>query len=508
MDLFAEMTQRTVKKEAPENGPGSWQDAQQRLLPLWDPEALERDTNAFASAAKRWLQSCQEDAATGTFQHAPDLIAGASNLMTTAPSLKQLLDFMYNGARRLHASGYMGHQVPPPLPVAALLNAAGSLANQSSAVFEMSPSCTSIERAVLKRLLGLVGWDPEQSDGIMTGGGSLANLTALLTARNWTFKHWWNEGSPPDTNVRPVILTSADSHYSIARAAGILGLGASSVIKVTLDSKRRMNVTEIPKILDKATSEGLTPFCVVASSGATPTGSFDELRPIAELCRTKNLWLHVDGAHGASAIFSKHHRQLVDGIDLADSVTWDAHKMMFVPALSTFLLYRNKHCSLTTFAQEAPYLLNEKDEQRLWLDGALRTVECTKQSLALGVWGLWALHGEGLFGDLFDVTCGLTRELWALLKDDFHALNEPQANITCFQWRPPATSDWPEEKINELQTQIRGRMLHTGEYYTTATVIDGRQALRVTVMNPRISRSDLTGLLDHIRKVGQEILRG
>jgi L-2,4-diaminobutyrate decarboxylase len=182
--------------------------------------------------------------------------------------------------------------------------------------------------------------------------------------------------------------------------------------------------------------------------------------------------------------------------------------MMFVPALSTFLLYRNKHCSLTTFAQEAPYLLNEKDEQRLWLDGALRTVECTKQSLALGVWGLWALHGEGLFGDLFDVTCGLTRELWALLKDDFHALNEPQANITCFQWRPPATSDWPEEKINELQTQIRGRMLHTGEYYTTATVIDGRQALRVTVMNPRISRSDLTGLLDHIRKVGQEILRG
>ena len=482
-----------------------WQLAQQRLIPLWDPQVFARHASTFSAMATDWLQSCHETRPTATAPFiASDLIARATQLMMERPELSQLLDFMYAGARRLHASGYMGHQVPPPLPVSAILNAASALANQSSAVFEMSPSCTSIERAVLRRLIEAVGWDPAQSDGIMTGGGSLANLTAILTAKNWTFRKAWTEGL--DQGTRPAILTSADSHYSIARAAGVLGIGTQNVIKVPLDPRRRMDWTKIPDILQQSRDRGLTPFCVVASSGATPTGSFDELRRISEICKRENLWLHVDGAHGASALFSAQHRRLVAGLDLADSVTWDAHKMMFVPALSTFLLYRNRDSSLSTFAQDAPYLLDGKDEERLWLDGALRTLECTKQSLAMGVWGLWCMYGEEVFGDLFDVTCGLTRELWTMLKGDFLPLHEPQANIICFQWRPPETHQWPEKKLNELQNAIRQKMLSSHEFYTTTTVIDGKQAIRVTIMNPRITPTDLIGLLHHIGSVGREFI--
>jgi L-2,4-diaminobutyrate decarboxylase len=131
--------------------------------------------------------------------------------------------------------------------------------------------------------------------------------------------------------VRPAILTGADSHYSVARSAGILGLGMKHVIKVPLDDKRRMRADAIEPLVKQARENGLAPIAIVASACSTPIGAFDPIPAIADAAERLGLWLHVDGAHGASVLFSKRHRALVAGIDRADSVTWDAHKMLFTP---------------------------------------------------------------------------------------------------------------------------------------------------------------------------------
>src|SRR5581483_7611318 len=147
-------------------------------------------------------------------------------------------------------------------------------------------------------------------------------------------------------------------HYSVARAAGIAGLGSDAVIKVKLDSRRRMDPSGLRDACDVATKQGFEPFCVVSSSCSTAIGSFDPIDELVPFARQRGLWLHVDAAHGGGLLLSRKHRHLLRGIEQADSVTWDAHKMMFLPALSTFLFYREAKNSYKPFEQDAPYLFD------------------------------------------------------------------------------------------------------------------------------------------------------
>jgi len=488
-----------------QTGDVSWRTAQQQLAPLYSPGVVSEIIDLVKLAIDRWT-STHADPAAGKILPSEELIKFARSTLSTRPSesghrdIVARLDWFFAHSRRLHATGYMGHQVPPPLPLAAAFNLASAIANQSSAVFEMSPTGTAVERALIQKVIEPVGWSPKKSDGIMTGGGSLANLTALLTARNVRYPEFWNKGRSAGER-KPAIIVSADCHYSIARAAGILGLGTDQVIKSPVDSLRRLCPTRLLATIERARFDGLEPFCVVASAGATPVGSFDDLRAIGRIAHDHGLWFHVDGAHGASVLFSAEHRDLAAGIEMADSIVWDAHKMMFVPALSTFVLYKDRKHSLVTFEQDAPYLLDPEDPDRIWLDGASRTIECTKQVLAMGVWGLWSTYGSDVFGKIIDVTFGLTQQLHDLVcgTPDFTPVQKPQGNIFCFRHTPPNLNLHDEAAVSRHQVAVRKRLLSDGLFYTTSTTIEGCAALRVTVMNPRITERDFRELLQTIR---------
>src|SRR5262249_36564599 len=182
------------------------------------------------------------------------------------------------------------------------------------------------------------------------------------------------------------------THSGVKRAAPCPGLGGSGVFSTPVDERFRLRPEALPETLAIAEGTGRHVFAVVASAGSTSTGAFDPLEPVAEFCRQRGLWFHVDGAHGASAVPSPTDAHPPGGIGRADSLVWDAHKMMLLPALVTAVLFRDGRRSYEAFSQRADYLLRQGGHGEWW-NPAHRTLECTKRMMGLELWAALTLHG-------------------------------------------------------------------------------------------------------------------
>jgi L-2,4-diaminobutyrate decarboxylase len=199
---------------------------------------------------------------------------------------------------------------------------------------------------------------------------------------------------------------------------------------------------------------------------------------------------------------------LVSGLHRADSLIWDAHKMLFVPGLCALVFYRNPNHRFETFRQDAPYLFDPAAPGLAEFDSGLRTVECTKRAAAFGLWGVWSMFGPQLFADLVDVTFDMGRVLYEKLHaaPDFQPLHEPQCNIVVFRHVPPSVQNLPPEQLGRFQLELRRRVIESGDFYIVSTTIDGVGALRVTIINPLTTPDDLDQLLNDLRTRGAELL--
>jgi L-2,4-diaminobutyrate decarboxylase len=412
------------------------------------------------------------------------------------------------GAIRLHHPRYLGHQVPPPMPGAALADLVAALLNNGMAVYEMGPTAVPAEVAVVRWMAERLGM-PATAGGILTSGGSLGNLTALLAARQARagFDAWTagDHAGPP-----LAVLCSAQAHYSVSRAIRMMGWGDGGAIAVPDDDAYRLDATQLGAALEAARARGINVIGVVASAGSTGTGAFDPLDAIADFCEAQQLWLHVDGAHGASAALSKTHAHLVKGIDRADSVTWDAHKMMAMPALITGVVFKDGRRSYEAFAQEASYLYAAgRGEGALeWFNPGLRTLECTKRMMSTIVDAALRALGVQTFRDYVDRTFALGKALAAKIDDalDFELITPPAANIVCWRWRP-AGAPPPGPALDDLQATVRRRVLERGRFYILQTRLATGVVLRSALMNPLTEDVDLDGLLVEIRSQGADLVR-
>jgi L-2,4-diaminobutyrate decarboxylase len=418
--------------------------------------------------------------------------------------IREIIAGMLSAGQNLHHPHYIGHQVPASIPLAGLFDAVSAVTNQVMAIYEMGPWATAVEHALVGRLCEKLGWSAAGSSGVLTHGGSLANLTALLTARNVSVPGSWETGVPTGT----ALLANSDVHYCVSRSAGILGLGSAAVVRIPLDGRRRMDVERLDESLRQLQSAGRRVMAVSACAGSTPTGAFDDLASISEICRRYGVWMHVDAAHGGGLLFSRRHRRLLAGIEQADSVVWDAHKMLFVPALCTAVLYRCREQRFETFRQDAPYLFDPSAPGMADIDIGMRTVECTKRAVGFGLWGLWSVFGEELFEQLVDRVLQRARELYELLvqQPDFEVLHEPECNILAFRYVPEWLRGADPERQSVWQRAVRTRLIRSGEFYIVQTTLGGLAALRVTVMNPLTTTDDLAELLQAIRRTGAEVL--
>jgi L-2,4-diaminobutyrate decarboxylase len=425
-----------------------------------------------------------------------------------ADHFQQLVQTMLSAGQNLHHRHYIGHQVPAPVPIAGWFDAVGAVTNQVMAIYDMGPWATAVEHALVDRLGQQIGYRQGEFAGLITHGGSLANLTGLLTARNVTLRHSWGQGLAE--SLSPVLVVHHDAHYGVDRAAGILGIGTQNIVRIQLDDRRRMNVNHLDETLAALRAVNRPIVAVVACACATPIGAFDPLDDVTDVCRRHDVWLHVDAAHGGSACFSQRQRHLVDGLHRADSVVWDAHKMMFVPALCAFVFYKNKSHQYETFRQDAPYLFDPSAPGQAEFDSGLTTIECTKRAAAYGLWGLWSLFGPQLFADLVDVTFDLAQRFYDLLchADDFEPLHLPQCNIVAFRYLPSAMRQAAAERISKLQFAVRRKVIESGDFYIVSTKLDGQGALRATIINPLTTEDDLRELLTTIRQHGRPLAAG
>ena len=406
----------------------------------------------------------------------------------------------------LHHPRYIGHQVAASLPLAGLLDAVGAITNQAMAIYDMGPWATAAEWAMVNELGHRIGWAEGTFSGLATHGGSLANLTALLTARNVALADCWQQGTarsgPP-----PVLVVQADAHYSVARTAGILGLGTRQVVRVGLDPRRRMDPQKLDDTLGDLKRRGHPIVAVSACACSTPIGAFDPLAEVADVCRRHGVWLHVDAAHGGAACLSPRHRHLVPGLDRADSVTWDAHKMLFMPALCAFVFYRDAAHRFEAFQQDAPYLFDPAAPGLAEYDSGLRTVECTKRAAAFGLWGTWSLFGPQLFADLVDVTFDLGRTSFTKSCWPRPISAAPRAAVQhrrlplCARTAPRR----PARRLGRFQLELRRKVIESGRFYIVSTQIDGVGALRVTLINPLTTAGDLDELMETIREAGKTV---
>lgn len=390
----------------------------------------------------------------------------------------------------LHHPGYMGHQVSPVLPKTALADLLSAFMNNGVGVYEMGSPTVAMERVVIKQLAGQLGFD-DHADGILTSGGTLGNLTALLAAREiMTDNNAWDEGTQ---DMTPGIMVSEQAHYSVDRAARIMGWGKRGVVKVPVDQHFRMDSRELASSYKKAKKEGIHVISVVGSACSTATGAFDPLGAIADFCHEHDLWFHVDAAHGGAAAYSSRYRPLLDGIQRADSVIVDFHKMMMCPALVTGLVFRNGSHSYQSFNQQARYLWEQEDKE--WFNLGKRTFECTKDMMALKVYLTLQEYGAELFEEIVDTLFNLGKTFARMVRerDEFELILHPECNIVCFRHIPQDDTD-----INTHNRQIRRRLIDEGTFFLVQTELEGNICLRTTLMNAFTTSGHLKALLDRI----------
>ncbi|MEZ4988646.1 MAG: pyridoxal-dependent decarboxylase [Saprospiraceae bacterium] len=406
-------------------------------------------------------------------------------------------DALIGHSIRLHHPGYIGHQVSVPAMTASLAGLVSDVLSNGTGVYEMGMASNAIERIVTDFTAAKVGY-PATANGHITSGGTLANLTALLAARQAKAPTpVWEEGN----DQRLAVLVSEEAHYCIDRAVRIMGWGAEGIIKMPVDEQFRLRTDLLPQYYQEAIDKGLLPIAVVGCAGSTSTGSYDDLEAVADFCEQYNLWFHADGAHGGAVVFSPLYRHLAKGMERADSVVIDYHKMLMTPALNTALLFREGHLAYHTFSQRAQYLWENTPDPE-WYHSGKRTFECTKLMMSIKVYALLRTYGEALFAENIERLHESASLLANMIADhpDFELAVVPSSNIVNFRFIP-----CPVARRDEVNEAIRQRLLASGAFYIVQTTLRNERYLRCSVMNPFTDSRTFQSLLEECSRYGREM---
>lgn len=377
-----------------------------------------------------------------------------------------------------------------------------ALSNTSMYTYEAAPVGTVVEVALIKRLCDLVGF-PE-GEGVFAPGGSISNLMSVLSARQRAFPHVKQHGLRE--GERPVMFASAESHYSIPRAGIVCGLGHDATISVPVDEVGRMRVDELERLIEEQKRAGRAPFYVAATAGTTVAGAFDPIGEIAAVARRHGLWLHIDGSYGGSALLSKKYSGLLAGSELADSMTWNPHKMMGIPLASSATLMREPGHLEAALAMNADYLLHG-DSDPQWNLGD-RSLQCGRRVDALKLWFAWQVHGDIGFERRVDGLFDQAQKFRQLLAErpGFRLIRDQEGPNVCFRYLPPDQRDAPAAEWPRLEQEatirIRSELAREGSFLINYASLDGAATFRLVASNPNTTDSDLTALLDAIESKG------
>lgn len=357
-------------------------------------------------------------------------------------------------------------------------------------------AATTIELEAVRWVAEFVGFPA--TGGSFTSGGTISNMTAIVAARERALPGSRTTGLG---GLRPVVYASREVHYSVRRAAEILGIGADNVRQIDVDDKRRMRPERLAAAIDDDLVAGRVPVCVIATSGTTLTGAVDPLDAIADVCEPRDVWLHVDGAYGLAAASAPVTAPLFAGLARARSVSMDAHKWLFLPKACGVVLVREQSDLVRAFSHADTYMPHEEE-----LPNAVETtLEYSRPFRALKLWLAFRTHGAAAFRAAIGDNIRLARHLAARVREyapELELLEEPQLSIVCFRHVPDGVAD-----VNAHNAVLVRLIQRDARCYVSSGEVDGRTYLRPCIVNYRSTEADVEALVDVALELGRKLAR-
>jgi aromatic-L-amino-acid/L-tryptophan decarboxylase len=403
------------------------------------------------------------------------------------------------------SANYFGLMNPTPTYMGVLGEALVAALNPQLATLARSQLASKIELETLRWIGERVGW-PGEFSGTFTSGGNEANFSGMALALAAKFPASVEEGVA-SIGRQPVAYASAESHHSLDKSAGLLGIGRKALRRIPVNANAQLDPQALEQTILQDQAAGKKPFCVVATAGTTNSGTVDDIVAISAICRRYDLWLHVDGAYGASAIMSDQHRDLVRGIELADSIAIDPHKWLSVPFAAGIVLTRHPALLERAFSVASPYM--PKAAGATLPDNARISTQWTRRMNSLKLWMTLRVHGRRGYEELIDRQLKLAQNFvsWIKGSEDFELATNPTLPIVTFRLKGV-----PADRLSEAHARIVDQVTHDGQRWISETVVNGGSVMRMMIISYLTEERHLhdlesalsaaAGTLNFVAKVG------
>ena len=445
--------------------------------------------------AERFYDGIQNGKAYNTFD---DCIKKKTDLPVpeTGVGANEVVDILENEiippGLNLASGRHFGYIPGGGIHSAAIADYLAAVTNRYASVYASSPGAVVLESNMVQWLCSIIGYG-EGAGGYLSSGGSIANLTAVVAARD-------DSGCKSESYSRMVVYLSSQTHHCVDRALNIAGLGECVRRKISLDDRYRMQPAELRKAIKLDREKGLIPWMIVASAGSTDTGAVDPLNELADISEQEQLWFHVDAAYGGFFILTEEGKQLLNGIEKSDSAVLDPHKGMFLPYGTGALLVKDVEKLARSHRYEASYMQDARSDAGFYSPADI-SPELSKHFRALRMWMPLQLHGVSSFRNALQEKLALADYLWSEFRemDEIDVSPKPQLSIFMFRWNPDA------ENVNELNRQLHKKMVSDGWVFLSTTEIDGNVYFRVAVLSVRTHIEEADELLMTVRRLIKEM---
>jgi aromatic-L-amino-acid/L-tryptophan decarboxylase len=449
---------------------------------------IDRIDEYFSGLAQRPVQLPEE---LRTFadlgEPLPELGGDAATVLD-----KLCSDMMAQGFH-VPSANYFGLMNPTPTYMAVLAEALVGALNPQLASLARSQLAARIERETVRWIGERVGWD-KPFDGTFTSGGNEANFSAMAMALAMRFPQSVEDGLA-SCGAKPVLYASAEAHHSLDKSAGLLGLGRKSLRRIQVNAAAQMDVEQLETQIAQDKAAGFTPFCVVATAGTTNSGAIDDLVKLAEISKRHDLWLHVDGAYGAAAIFSDQHRDLVRGLELADSVTIDPHKWLAMPFAAGVVLTSHPEALQQAFATSTPYMPKKAATGAApVLDNFQVSTQWSRRMNSLKLWLTLQVHGRHAYEELIDRQLKLAAFFanWVRSSELFELAAPQVLPIINFRIKRARVT---EEERRSAHEAIVHEVTRDGHRWISTTLVNGQSVIRMMVISYLTGQRHLEDLM-------------
>jgi glutamate/tyrosine decarboxylase-like PLP-dependent enzyme len=461
----------------------------------------------FSSLPDRNVQLPLEERTFGELRdRMPEIGESAEAVLDEAT--RELIDKGFH----VPSANYFGLMNPTPTYMSVLAEALVAAINPQLATLARSQLASKIESETVRWIAERIGWckvtggkkpcdeSRKGCDGTCTSGGNEANFTALALA----LAHYFPESVEDGVAVigaQPVIYASSESHHSLDKSAGLLGLGRKALRRIPVDDRVMLDVTKLEAAIQEDRAAGRKPFCIVATAGTTNSGAVDDIVALSKIAKKYDLWFHVDGAYGAAAIFSDKHRDLVRGIEEADSITLDPHKWLSMPFASGVILTSRPSTLEQAFAVKTPYM--PKIEGVSFVDNFKVSAQWSRRMNSLKLWLTLRVHGRQAYEEMIDRQMHLAGELadWIRNSGDFE-LAAPQ-KLTILNFRVKTSGSEAEQA--GANKALVDAVTRDGKLWISHTYVNGKSVCRVMVISYLTDEHNLEYLKQALVKAAAEI---